>query len=269
MTASLHAPFDELEAEILAHRKKLDAGHYADDDFRKVLPALPLLHRLGRPFDDSPLALVPAAPKAARAALGTDECIFASVGVAAYLDPPVLLVFGPMDEVRPNRLTAPWDTRGIAGALSYASGSDRHRTLIERYSLPGGLDERYLEIYLATLYEVPSAFLAASPPTRPDHLGVIKGARELNFGHVGYCTPEARFTAMVTLDEDTLLAAFVDVDALRDRPEAAAWLRTVSALKRRLGDRFIPVERTAGTADLRDHSARYIYRFLQDEGVLG
>lgn len=263
---------EELYAELQQHRLAVGGRTWPDSEFAAVMPALPLFHRLGRPLSTTQhIVLETADAKSAREALGTDMCVFASVGFAVYLMPPVVLAFGPMDELRDHRMSAPWDTRGVGSLMGWNPGF--HADMIERYSLPGGVDEAYLARSLATLFESPAQFVRGDLPTGSDILGVIRTAvSRTNGPWVGsqsdFSTPEARFTHAIDLDDEVFLAAFVDVDALDARPDADAWKRTVAALRRRLGPRFFPMRRKAGAIELRGAAVEFTLAHLRQEGVV-
>jgi len=82
-----------LLAQLDAHREELTMpeGGWPLEAFNEALGGLPLFHRLGEPLRDPATALAQseiklevAKPKAGRAKLGIDGCVFASSGVAGY-----------------------------------------------------------------------------------------------------------------------------------------------------------------------------------------
>ena len=87
-----------MDEELLAQLRALKDAPAGLPGFRAALPTLPLFHRLGDPLRPGPLVLEIADTKSGRIEVGTDRCLFASVGVAAYLTPPLVLAFGPMEE---------------------------------------------------------------------------------------------------------------------------------------------------------------------------
>lgn len=55
-------------------------------------------------------------------------------------------------------MSAPWDTRGVGSLMGW--NPELHADMIERYSLPGGVNEAYLARSLATLFESPGEIRA-------------------------------------------------------------------------------------------------------------
>jgi hypothetical protein len=249
-----------------------------DVEFGSVFPHLPLFHRLGHPLRDAEASLaqfeiqleVPES-KAARARLGTDRSIFASFGVAAYRDPPVVLCFGPAEEERSHRQSVPWDSRGAGRAAGWSDA--RRVAMIATYSLGAPEDERYLAAHLATCFQKWDTFLSGGRPIAPDPEGVLAPAlhQPAHVDTAPLTTPEARFDTDVTLGA-RLLAAFVDADYPgREGPDAADWRKTFTVIRRVLekhGRHFEAWRRYQSGDDIRTSAAVFIRDWLRDGGDL-
>lgn len=229
---------------------------------------MPLFHRLRGPLRGAGVVLEVASPKQGRQAIGTDRCIFTSVGVAAYVTPPVVLAFGPMQDARPGRTSAPWDTRGL-GAFLGCDQPTQARWIAE-YSIPAPDDEVYLAHYLARCFDDLYSWLGGRPPTGSDVLDVLGAVRR----HAGagadtspMTTPEARYETALDLSDTLLLAAFADADYPLGRPDQAEWAKTYRTFERHLGDDFHRLRRNVGAPDLRGAAYRFVRRHLEQEGV--
>lgn len=248
------------------------AEGWPDASFSGAYPGLLLVHRLGQPLADPEavqsagrLTLVRAGEKAGRKALGTDRCVFCSVGVAPYWDPPVVLLFGPLEEVTAGRIVAPWDTRGATTGAALSSA--RSAAMVAQYSLQSPDDQVYMPRHLATCFRSLASFLVGDRPVRLDPAGAFRtvlGAREaqdLTWLH----TPEARFDRDLEIDGSALRAVFVDVDALR----STASKRTALVLRRLVeetGGAFRPLQRGVGAVDYRGEVARFMDQWLISGG---
>lgn len=257
---------------LIAELQALVADPPDLERFVRAVPALPLFHRLGEPLREG-LMLEIARPKARRAELGTDECLFASVGTAAYLTPPLLLAFGPMDDAhaRAGRRTAPWDTAELHRVLGISA--EVAASHIERYSVDAADDELYVAHLLARYFPSFDGWCRGEPATGADVLGVIAaltrspGPEVDDDRFVRMTTPEARFSVGLDLREGLLLAAFADVEAAAFGPRASEWAETFRQLEATLGDGFIRVRRTLGAADLRGAARTFVRRLLEVEGL--
>ena len=233
---------DSLLEALELHRKQLSqpTEGWPDESFSKGVPRLPLFHRLGEPLRDAEgslashkIVLELARPKAARAAIGTDACVFASFGVAAYLQPAVVLAFGPAEQQRESRLSLPWDSRGAAARLGWSDEVASEK--IARYSLAAPNDESYLARHLATCFQTWEQFLSGKRPLAPDPdearvLGwALDAPADVDLAPL--TTPEARFLEPQPVGE-TLLAVFVDADFPDSGPRSADWRRTYTVLRR-------------------------------------
>lgn len=252
-----------------------DCSSSAARGFFDAWGGLLLVHRLrGGALGDASEALASRAvvlerpgSKSARLEIGTDECVFCSVGVAPYWEPPVVMVFGPVSEpaFMAGRWMTPWDSRGAA-----RMGSSEGRTgaaLVERYSLQSPDDGEYLPALLGHCFRDLTAFIDGKRPIAVDPSGVF---RELVHSEpVGdYCwlhTPEARFSRDVAVNADTLRAVFVDVDAL-EHPEQKESATVLRRLVESNGGEFRAVQRDAGAVDYRTEVAAFMHEWLGTEG---
>lgn len=255
------------------HRERCGIEVPASSDFGEIVPNLPQFHRLGRAFDDpravaarGEITLLRTHGDEERQRIGTDGCVFTSVGVAAFWDPPVVLAFGPLEGMRPARLTMPWDSRGIGPIV----GRERHPTIVQDYSLAGdqGDDEQYLIEHLTTYFESPESFLEGERPQHADELGIFGRLRHVPVTQDTsfITTPESRSTSDILL-RDNLLAVFADADYSDGRDD---WAKTLAALRRvasRVGAAFVALPRRAGAIDYRQHAYRFVQRWLSDRGI--
>jgi len=195
--------------------------------------------------------------------------------VAAYLAPPLVLAFGPMQDARSGRTSAPWDTRGLRSIL--ACDEADHARHIAEHSIPAPDDETYLAHYLARCFDSLHMWLDGQRPTGLDVLGVLGMLRNHDYnagrGQSGTdedmlpaTTPEARFTANVDLSS-LLLAAFVNVDYPIGRADEDGWAKTYRALEGLLGDDFYRLRGDVGIPDLRGAAYRFVRRHLEHEGM--
>jgi hypothetical protein len=269
-----------LLTELHAHRHRLTppstSWEKLDEHFQQVMPALPLFHRLGNPLREPNRSLAElsirlevAGPKSGRGHLGTDRCVFASFGVAAYLNPPVVLCFGPAEQVRPNRTSTPWDSRGVGPRAGW--GSEYHAQMVAKYSLGAAEDESYLASYLATCFQSWATFLEGKPPVAVDPAYALVGApKTATEDTVVLTTPEARFDMDLVLGEH-LLACFVDEDSLNASPGASSWRQTCTALQRIVESRggvYEPLRRYQFGHGMRHRTALFISQWLRDGGYL-
>lgn len=252
-------------SDRLAELQALDPAPNALKDFLQAIPCLPLFHRLRGPFRSSEPVLEPAGPKSSRTALGTGECVFFSIGVAAYVTPPVVLAFGPMQDVRPGRISAPWDTRGLK---VIGCDEENQARLIAEYSIAAPDDEEYLAHYLGRCFDHLHHWLEGRPPTGSDVLGVLEALKR-NPGDDVYpmTTPEARYKRAVELPSGLLLAAFADADYPVGRPDEEEWGKTYRILERYLDDRFVRLRRRVGVTDIRSEAYRFVRDHLEGEGL--
>lgn len=258
--------FASMLSDRLAELKALDEAPRALADFLQAMPCLPLFHRLRGPFRTSEPVLEPAGSKSARAAIGTDHCVFFSIGVAAYVTPPVVLAFGPMQDVRPGRISAPWDTRGLKGVIG--CGEEDQARLIAEYSVQAPDDEEYLAHYLGRCFDHLEHWLEGRTPTGADVLGVLEALKR-NPGDDVYpmTTPEARYERTVELSNGLLLAAFADADYPVGRRDEEEWGKTYRIFERYLGDLFIRLRRRVGASDIRSEAYRFVRDHLAGEGL--
>lgn len=239
--------FETLRAAIDLHRAGLNqpVAGWPDEEFLKRIPDLPLVHRLGRPLRTttaSTVSLEPAESKVGRDEIGTDRRVFASYGRAVFLTPPIVLVFGPASRAREGRRSTPWDSRGGVRA----AGKDG--TWLEYWTLDAALDEQYLALHLATIFQSWQRYLASpfSPPLERDPAGVCERGSRKDW----MVTPEARFDRSISMD-DLLLAALVDVDhADFDLPEWRSTIGRLSACARTRDASFRRLSRNRGSLDL-------------------
>lgn len=264
---------DERLESLRAHRERCGLALPADSAFREIVPKLPQFHRLGRAFEDprgvaqrGEIVLVRAHGDEERQRIGTDGCVFTSVGVAAFWDPPVVLAFGPMEGLRPSRLTMPWDSRGIGPIV----GRERHPDVVREFSLEGekGEDETYLVEHLATYFESPESFLEGDRPLHSDELGIFGRLRAVppTQDTAFVTTPESRSTDDIVV-RDNLLAVFADADYSDGNDE---WMKTLAALRRvasRARADFVALPRRAGAIDYRQYAYRFVQRWLSERGV--
>jgi hypothetical protein len=204
------------------------------------MPTLPLFHRLGDPLrqpeaslSHNELILEVAADKAGRTELGLGGCLFASFGVAAYSNPPVVLAFGPAQDFQDDRFSVPWDSRGAGNLMGWSTSV--HRQKIEQYSLPAPEDERYLARHLATCFQIWETFLSGNRPIAPDpaDVRVLRSVMDAppDRDLVPLSTPEARFSSSQEVAQG-LLAIFVDADYPDTSEEHEDWLKTYTVLRR-------------------------------------
>lgn len=262
--------------ERLAELQAIESEPPGLGGFRVAVPVLPLFHRLGEPLRGERVVIEVAGAKAGRAEVGTDRCWFASVGLAPYVSPPVLLAFGPMeaDEARRHRISAPWDTREVARLLSGWKISPGE--VVAAWSVAAPDDEVFLAEYLARCFGELEEWLTGRLPTGRDVLDVLRtvcapssdpaDASEHRDRQLRLTTPEARFDQDVDLS-DVLLAAFADVDHAVGSPAESSWARTFAALDDLLGDDFHRVAREAGEPPVRRGAARFVSEVLRLEGV--
>lgn len=250
----------------LAELQAIDPAPPALSTFLRAMPLLPLFHRLGEPLRGPHLILEVAAHKAGREAIGTDGCIFASIGVAAYLTPPLVLAFGPMRDAREGRRSAPWDSRGLRAVLGCDAAT--HARHITERSIAAPDDEPYLAHYLARGFDDLYTWLGGQRPTGSDVLGVFDALRRQGDHEdlVPMTTPEARYEVGLDLSS-LLLAAFVDADYPVGRPDERGWAETFGALEVLLGDDFHRLRRGAGAPDLRGAAYRFVRGHLEREGL--
>lgn len=262
-------------AELLEEQEALTPAPAALSEFLRAMPVLPLFHRLGEPLRRG-LILEVAASKAARAEIGTDCCLFASVGVAAYFDPPLTLAFGPMCDVREGRRSAPWDTMGLRNYPGYDPST--HAFQVARYSIPAPDDEEFLAHWLARVFDCLHTWLSGGRPTGRDVLDVIGSLKrkaydsrtsveQIHESQICMTTPEARYDRPMDLSGDLLLAAFADADFPGGRADGVDWGRTYALLEKRLEDRFFRLRRDVGPPDLRGEAYRWVRAHLAQEGV--
>lgn len=248
-------------------------GGWPDQQFASAYPGLLLVHRLGRPLEDpdaiqtsGKLTLYRANEKSARQEIGTDRCVFCSVGSAPYWDPPVVLLFGPLELFVADRLVTPWDSRGAAKRAGQL-GPD----LVARYSLRWTDDRDYLPRHLATCFPGLLSFLQGQPPAQVDPAQVFlppANARRADVAlPIWLTTPEARFEADISVDGSALRAVFVDVEALVDdaRKRSAAVLRR---LVERGGGEYRPLKRGMGAVDYQGEVASFMTEWLTNGGWL-
>ncbi len=267
-----------LLAQLDAHREKLTMpeGGWPLEAFNEPLGGLPLFHRLGEPLRDPATALAQseiklevAKPKAGRAKLGIDGCVFASFGVAGYWEPPVVLAFGPAAVSGTARISVPWDSRGAGKALNLAA--DSHEALIAEHSLVAPFDQDYIASHLATCFQEWERFLSGGHPKATDPRGVLNRAISAPPGEetTWLTTPEARFEEELHLG-DQLLAVFVDAD-FPSRANDKDWLRTYTVLQRVAANRkaeFIPIRRSLGAVDYRRHTSELVRRRMRASGYV-
>jgi hypothetical protein len=204
--------------------------------------------------------------------LGLDRCVFASFGVAAYRDPPVVLCFGPAEEMRESRQSVPWDSRGAGAAAGWKSNPERHAEMIARYWLGAPEDEQYLAAHLATCFQQWDVFLSGERPVQVDSARVLanplRGAKDEDL--VPLTTPEARFDSALVLGEK-LLAGFVDADYPERGPQTALWRETFLVLQRVLekhGRPFHSWRRYKSREDIRGFAATFVRNWLREGGHL-
>jgi hypothetical protein len=262
---------EDLLEELDAHRSASDV-RLDDGRFVSVYSGLLLVHRLGESIEDPSevmrqgrLVLRRAGHKSGRAEIGTDECVFCSVGVAPYWEPPVVLVFGPLSILTEGRLVVPWDSRGAATQNNHLGL--RPSEIIARYSLRFPDDEAYVPKHLATCFETLESFLEGRRPVRPDPAGVLHGlVYERPVGDLTWLqTPEARYEVDLEVSRDNLRAVFVDHDALQD----AGLRRSALALQRLVQDGggvHKALRRSAGAVDYRSEVSQFVAAWLQQEG---
>ena len=265
-----------LLAQLEAHREDLTApeGGWPLAAFSEALGGVPLFHRLGEPLRDPETTLVYSAiklevakPKAGRARLGIDGCVFASFGVAGYREPPVVLAFGPAEASDAARTSVPWDSRGAGSALDLGAAS--HEALIAEYSLVAPLDRDYLASHLATCFQEWERFLSGGRPEETDPRGVFRKARSAPSGEdfTWLTTPEARFDQDVLLGEH-LLAVFVDAD-FPSRANDRDWLRTYTVLQRVARVRqaeFVSIRRSVGAVNYPQYASDFVRRRMRASG---
>jgi hypothetical protein len=266
-----------LLAQLEAHRAKLpppESG-WPLAAFSEAFGGLPLFHRLGEPLRDptttltrSEIKLEIARPKAGRARLGIDGCIFASFGVATYWEPPVVLAFGPAEVSSAARISVPWDSRGAGKVLNLAPES--HEALIAEYSLVAPLDQNYLASHLATCFQEWERFLSGDRPKEIDPRGVFHRAISAPQGEetTWLTTPEARFEQDLFLG-DQLLAVFVDADSPTFSPGDKEWRRTFQVLRRVAANRgaeYVPIQRSIGAANYQRHTSELVRRRMRASG---
>ncbi|WP_199745978.1 hypothetical protein [Corallococcus sp. AB030] len=265
-----------------AHRASLTAPRagWPDESFSRLLPELPLFHRLGHPLRNSDLALhgdqlilEPASSKSSRVSLETDRCVFTSVGVAAYFAPAIVLAFGPLSDLRDDRISVPWDSKGAGSFMSWAP--ERHQEKIAQYSLPAAADETYLAKHLATCFQTWSRFLAGERPVAADaaDIGVLRKVMSAPAQQdvLPLTTPEARYSSALDVGPK-LMAVFVDADypSTRSSEINTAWLETYTVLRRiverRNEDGFHSLRRMARGRDLVQAAATFTKEYLYELG---
>lgn len=265
----------KLLEELMAHRQSLDRPPNAASAFPGVWRGLLLVHRVrGGELDDPESVLehhevvLDAPPsKQARVEIGTDGCVFCSVAVAPYWEPPVVLLFGPLDDERiaTDRWTAPWDTRGAAREGNTKGLSPWN--LVARYSLPAPVDEEYLPLHLDTCFHDLEHFLDGERPVREDAAGVFRRlVHESPRGDLCWLhTPESRFVDGVRIAGDLLRAVFVDEEALTTEGQ----LKTAAVLRRLVEESngtYRSLLRRGGAVDYPAEVAAFMKQWLQEEG---
>jgi hypothetical protein len=268
--------------ELTAHRIKLTppATSWAalDEAFEEPFPMLPLFHRLGRPLKEPEkslkefaIRLEVANAKTGRAELGIDQCIFASIGVAPHWTPPVVLCFGPVEAVRNDRCSVPWDSRGVGVANGWTT--THHAERIAHYSLCSVDDEHYLARHLATCFQQWDIFLAGGRPVAKDPSGILAYAMSQPAAQdmTWLTTPEARFSADLNLDAE-LLAAFVDADYPESLQQGASdWQKTFLVLRRileRKGKPYRALRRAQTGSSFASATAAFVQTWLRGGGLL-
>jgi hypothetical protein len=251
---------------------------WQDAAFSSTMPDLPLFHRLGEPLREAKAALETgrvtlelAGPKVGREELGTDRCVFASFGVAAYSSPPIVLAFGPVEDFRADRISVPWDSRGVGRFMGWIT--DVHRQKIEQYSLPASADEAYLARHLSTCFQTWETFLSGSRPVAPDppDVRVLRKVMETpsDMDLLPLSTPEARFSLPQEVGQ-ALMAVFVDADFPDTRPAYEGWLDTYLVLRRIVESRdrkgFRSVRRMKRGADLVQAASNFTRERLRASG---
>lgn len=265
---------EEILHELVDHRRRLNVPSTPSPEFGRAWPGLLLVHRVrGGGLGDAQAALdrgvvVLDAPssKASRAKIGTDLCVFCSVAVAPYWEPPMVLLFGPISEARleQRRLSAPWDTKGAVRQGNEKGLSPKD--LVERYSLPAHADEQYLPTHLATCFGSLSDFLDGLRPVRVDPAGVFSHLVEKS-PPGDWCwlhTPESRFENGVTIAGDLLRAVFVDSEALTT-DEQRLTATVLQRLVQRADGVYRPLQRSAGAVDYRLEVSMFIKGWLREQ----
>lgn len=269
---------EELREELKCYRESTltkDLGTQVEGSigtFQAAWPGMLLAHRfngvLATPRDDirrGTLTLTaPTGSKEGRERIGTDRCVFCTVGAAPYWDPPFVLLFGPLDVFTDHRLVTPWDTRGAVASGNYLGLSEAE--LVARYSLSHPEDAGYLPELLATCFADLDRFLGGEPPLRVDPAGVWhrlvnkRPKEDLRPLH----TPEARFNADVQLGPGSLHAVLVDVDKIRQ--EQRATFLAIQRIVEKADGRFVKLRGADGAVDYQAAAMGCIRHWLTEGG---
>lgn len=237
-------------------------------EFKDCYPGLLYAHRLGRPLGDPVSGVISLEPsggeKSKRRQLGIGDAVFCSVGVAPFWEPPIVLLFGPIEAAPKDRVTSPWDSGRVGRRHSF--GGLKGAKLIERYSFSPTDEQRYLPLHLDHCFQSLDDFLAGAPPVQVDPALVFQRAV---YGHgptePWVHAPEARFSNELRLGTGLLRAVLVDADGING-PD---WEMTLLALRRAAeasNASFVPLMRQAGAVDYGAEASRFIESWLDKEG---
>jgi hypothetical protein len=252
------------------------AGQATSQDAVALLSAawsgLPFTHRFNGHLADpeataraAQLGLAARTGSGARQALGTDGCLFCAVGVAPYWDPPLVLIFGPMEALGAPALIAPWDTRGAATEVKRQKLPPAE--LIRAHTLPAHQAAVYLPQLWARCFRSALPYLDGNRPTAPDPAGVWAASlRTQATDKAPLFAAEARFPGGLEVRADQLIAVLADEDKITGplRPSRLALQRFVE----RGGGKYLSLRSTAGAVGYGPHAQAIILEHLRDTGYL-
>jgi hypothetical protein len=235
-----------------------------------------LAHRVGRPVDLVDALLAGAPPVlhaqtgvAYREAIGTDGCVFLWLGVAAYEQPPFVLILDPLVE-QPDEVVleaSPWDTGGLRGhrVLQVALTDEEARWYVAHYSVEGPDHRGYLAAVVDACFERPDAHVAGAVPLA-GYPGT-GGGRRAGLGAAAH-TFEVRVLESLSLDGRIVSVVF-DPSVLGAQDPLPSGKRT-AAFRRWCRDQGIRAVEVSGAdrSRLRSRIVGEVRRILGDEGAL-